>query len=314
MSATFPKALKKGDMIGLVSPSSINDRAVIEGGAEFLRDNGYRVVIHPQNYLQNGGGKGQLAGSDADKVAALHDLFADPAIDAVMSARGGNGALRLLDKLDYDIIRRNPKVFIGYSDTSVLLQAITAQCGFVTYHGPSASSFGRDFDPRTAEDFFGLLEGHTHKATVPGVEVLTPGRAEGVLIGGNLTMIQNLIATPYELQAQETILFIEDADEVLYRIDRMLHHFRYAGRLRAVRAVIVGDMVNVPDGETLNGGGAGKPYGYSIQDILRSHFPDIPACLQFPCGHAKYLTTLPVGARARLTLDKNGAELDFMPR
>jgi muramoyltetrapeptide carboxypeptidase len=309
MAVKFPKLLKKGDTIGILSPSSTGDKAVIEKGAAFLEQNGYRVVIHAQNSAQ----LGHLAGSDEEKIAALMEMFADPAIDGILCARGGNGAIRLLDKIDFSVIARNPKVFVGYSDITVLLQAITKQAGFVTYYGPMAASFGRDFDMRTATDFFAMIEGRATHIEVDGIDVLQKGQAQGVLRGGNMTMLQNLIATPFDWETGRVLLFIEDVDEILYRIDRMLHHFRLSGKLKSVAAVLVGEMIDVPDGETSHMRPGEKPYGRDIVRILRDNLPpSIPVCLNFPCGHAKYMTTLPVGGQARLTLDAGRARLDFI--
>jgi muramoyltetrapeptide carboxypeptidase len=309
MSKKFPKPLKKGDTIGLISPGSFGDKAILEKGAAFLEQNGYRVVVHPQNSAQ----LGHLAGADIDKVASLMQMFASPEIDGVLCARGGNGSIRLLDKIDFDLIAKNPKVFVGYSDITVLLQAIQKKCGFTTYHGPMAASFGRTFDPRTAYDFFAQIEGRIESVLIPDVDVLTPGLAEGVLVGGNMTMLQNLIATPFDWQTENAILFIEDVDEVLYRVDRMLHHFRLAGKFKNVAAVLVGEMINVPDSETSHMRSGERPYGYTIKQILRDNLPpNIPVCMNFPCGHAQYITTLPIGAKAHLTLNEHGAQLDFI--
>jgi len=128
-----------------------------------------------------------------------------------------------------------------------------------------------------------------------------------------MTMLQNLVATRFDWDTDKAILFIEDVDEVLYRIDRMLHHFRLAGKFENVAAVLVGEMINVPDGETSHMRPGDKPYGYTIEQILRHNIPShIPLCMNFPCGHAKYITTLPVGGRAQLHLGKKGATLDFI--
>jgi muramoyltetrapeptide carboxypeptidase len=308
MTASFPKPLKKGDTIGIISPSSALNRDVFEKGVSFLEQNGYGVFVHPQNDLQ----RGQLAGRDKEKVAALTQLFINPAIDGIVCACGGNGAIRLLKHMDFELISKHPKTFVGYSDITILLQALLHQSGFVTFHGPMIGSFGRDFDPRTAIDFFAQIEARMDRLEVPEVEVLRAGRAEGILIGGNMTMLQNLISTPYDWDTQGVILFIEDVDEVLYRIDRMLQHFQLSGKFKHIKAVLVGEMLNTPDGETAHMRPGERPYGYTIEQILRENIPeDIPLCMNFPCGHGKYISTLPVGSKAQLTLDNRGASLVF---
>jgi muramoyltetrapeptide carboxypeptidase len=166
------------------------------------------------------------------------------------------------------------------------------------------ASFGREHDPRTLDDFMDVLAGiGAPQEMTYDAAILTPGQAEGVLIGGNMTMLQNILATPYGWDADNAILFLEDLDELVYRLDRMLHHFRYAGKLRGVRAVLIGEMVNVPDGETSFQKPGEKPYGRTIEHILRDNFPaDVPLAMNVPCGHGRYLTTLPIGARARVSL------------
>jgi muramoyltetrapeptide carboxypeptidase len=306
----FPSPLKPGAVIGIVSPGSAGPRDVIIKGRRILEKRGYKVVVHPQNYLRDG----QLAGSDKKRAAAIMDMFEDPAIDAIMCARGGNGSIRVLDKLDYKRIGRHPKPFIGFSDITVFLQAIRRKCGFVTYHGPMLVSLAGTSDPRTIGDLFRVIEAGKHGLTMrfPRVVGARPGTAEGELVGGNLTLLQTLIGTPYEWPDKDIILFIEDVDEVLYRIDRMLNHLRLAGKLKKLRAILIGDMVNVPDGESSFMRKGERPYGRSLQEIVRDNVPPhIPVGIGFPCGHGRYLTTLPIGARVKVEIDRRGTKLSF---
>ena len=306
MPMNFSKPLKNGATIGIVAPASAGDPDILAKGRRVLEEHGYRVVIHPQCYQRIG----QLAGTDEDRASALMAMFRDPAIDAIMCARGGNGSIRLLDKLDYPLIKQNPKPFIGYSDITLFLQAISKNCGFVTYHGPMLASFGRDFDPRTADDFFAHIESERglSRLAVPDVDILVSGEAEGVLVGGNMTLLQNMVGTAYDWSGRDAILFLEDVDEVLYRIDRTLQHFRLAGKFQNIRAVIFGDMIDVPDDETSHMREGERPYGRNIRQILEDNLPpNIPVCMNFPCGHGKHITTLPIGASVKLALGKHGA-------
>jgi muramoyltetrapeptide carboxypeptidase len=305
----FPRPLKKGDTIGIVSPASAGSPEALDKGRGVLQRLGYHVVIHPQCYRR----AGQLAGSDTDRAQALMDMFANPSIDAIVCGRGGNGSIRILDKLNYNIIKRNPKVFTGFSDITVLLQAISKKCGFVTYHGPTLATYARSGNRHMTHDFSTVVENTGKlKMSYPDVDVVHAGRAEGTLVGGNLTVLQSVIGTSYDLPNTDIVLFIEDVDEVLYRIDRVLNHFRLAGKLKHVKAVICGEMINVPDGETSFMRKGERPYGRDLKQILMDNFPpDIPICMNFPCGHGKYLTTFPVGAKVKLSLGKKGAELSF---
>jgi len=306
----FPPALKPGGTIGIVAPARWLKSEGIKKTKVFLEKRGYRVVVHPQNDLRDG----QLAGTDADRVSGLMDMFANPKIDAILCARGGGNGIRIIDKLDYKVIKRNPKPFIGFSDITVFLNAITKQCGFVTYHGPMAWNFVFDFDLRTVEDCFAILANtkKNFKHTFSGVDVLRPGKAEGVLIGGNITRLELLMDTAYDWSAKGGILFLEDVDEVLYKLDEKLQHLRLAGRFKDVRAIIIGEMINIGDGENGFVRKGKVPYGRTFKQIVLENMPPhIPLCMNFPCGHGEYLTTLPVGASVKLTLSKRGAELSF---
>lgn len=307
----FPPPLKPKGTVGIVSPGRWPDAAWIERPKDFLEDRGYQVVVHAQNYLK----EGQLAGSDEARAEAIMDMFADATIDAILCARGGTGALRLLDKLDYEAIAENPKPFVGFSDVTVLLHAISRRCGFVTYHGPMGLNFASPGnDPRTGIELLNIIGNRRKHCRMhyPDVEVVRPGRVDGTLTGGNITLLQHLVGTPFDWSADNAILFIEDVDEVLYKIDRALNHLRLAGKLASVRAVLFGEMTTLVDGETGFAREGEQPFGKTLQEIVLEHVPPhVPLCFNFPCGHGNYLATLPVGAHVHLTLGPRGAELAY---
>jgi muramoyltetrapeptide carboxypeptidase len=307
VTAKFPPPLEPGGTIGVIAPGRWPKPERIKNGKALLEARGYRVVVHKQNCLKDG----QLAGSDAARAKAIMDMFADPAIDAIICARGGTGSLRLLDKLDYKLIKRNPKPFVGFSDITVLLQAITKRCGFVTYHGPMFVSFAEDYAPFTLDDLFAAITAKkNYSLRFPDVDVIRPGRAQGVLVGGNITLSEYLIGTPYDWSGRDAILFIEDTEEVIYKMADKLQHLRLAGKFDKVRAVIVGEMADIRDGETGFARKGDKPFGKSLRQILLDVLPkNVPLCLDFPCGHGKNITTLPVGAKVKLALNAKGAEL-----
>jgi muramoyltetrapeptide carboxypeptidase len=303
----FAPPLKPGGTVGVVSPGRWAKPEYIDAGKTLLKKHGYDVVVHAQNYLK----EGQLGGNDAARAEAIMDMFLDRTIDAVICARGGTGSIRLLDKLDYKMIKKNPKPFIGFSDITYLLQAITKNAGFVTYHGPVFWNFSIDYDPRTVTDFFAVVGGTKNvRLKYPEVDVVRPGNAEGALTGGNITMLQHLVGTPYDWSAKDSILFIEDVDEVVYKLAEKLRHMKLAGKFKGVKAVLVGEMVDIADGETGFARKGEKPFGKSLREVFLENIPeDVPLCFNFPCGHGKYNTTLPVGAQVKLTLNARGAEL-----
>jgi muramoyltetrapeptide carboxypeptidase len=307
----FPPPLKKGGTIGIVAPARWPKPEWLETATSFLKRRGYKVIVHPQNYLKDG----QLAGDDAARAGGIMDMFADPAIDAILCARGGANAIRIVDKLDYKLIKRNPKPFIGFSDIALLLNAIYKQCGFITFHGPMVWNFAHPHDRRTADDLFDLLENKkkNFKRSFTGIDCIKPGKAEGVLVGGNITRLELLMSTPYDWTAKDSILFLEDVDEVIYKLDEKLHHLRLAGRFKNVCAVIVGEMIDIADGENGFAKKGDNAYGKTLRQVFLENLPkDIPLCMDFPCGHGKYITTLPIGAQTKLALNKNGVELTFM--
>ncbi len=302
----FPPPLKKGGTIGLVSPARWGRPEWIEEGRCVLESRGYRAAVHPQNDLRDG----HMAGDAAARAGAIMEMFADPAVDAIMCVRGGGDAISILDRLDYDVVRRHPKPFIGFSDITLLSAAFARHAGLVTYHAPMIWNFAHETDPRTIEDFWHVLEhGGAERCNLsfPEAEAIRPGRAEGVLVGGNMSRLRLLMDTPFDWPSDGSILFIEEVEEVLYKIDEMLHHLRLAGRFDGVRALLVGEMVDIADGETGFARAGELPFGRDLRQVLLSHVPpDIPVAFNVPCGHGKYLTTFPVGATAQLDIVPGG--------
>ena len=308
----FPQELKPEGTIGIVSPGSWAQPEWINATTEILQELGYSTVVHSQNYLR----QGRLAGNDAARAEAINDMFADSTIDAIMCARGGFGTIRIIDKINYKLIKRNPKPFIGFSDATILLHSVGRRCGLITYHGPMCKSMALPHDKRTITDLLtvvGESEDKRVEIHYPEVEVHCAGKVEGILTGGNISLLQSLMGTHYDWSAKDSILFIEETDEPLYKIDLMLRHFALAGRLKGVKAVLVGEMTNIEDGDPEAKEATGLPYGVDLKQILLDVLPpDTPLCFNFPCGHGEYMTTLPVGAYAHLTLDSCGAHMSFV--
>jgi len=297
----FPPPLPKQGTVGLVAPSRWPKEGLVELLQTKLEARGLKLIVHEQVAMH----EGRLAGPDAARAAAIRAMVCDARIDAIFCARGGTGALRLLDLLDYEVLRAHPKPFVGYSDVTALLHAITAQTGMVTFHGPMASSFVPPYDdPRTEDDLFAVLMDPTQTRGFGGLRVARAGAAQGRLFGGCLTLLHSLLGTPYDWPAEGSILFIEDTAEPLYNIDRMMTHLRLAGKLNGVSAVLVGEMIGLTDDEEPED----TPFGKSIEQIVAEHVPpDVPLAFGLPCGHGRYLTTLPIGAQVSLTLEGDRA-------
>ena len=283
-------ALPSEGLIGVIAPAGPaaldTDKAIT-----WMRARGYSLRVFPGVYEKDD----YLAGSDDVRLNDLHSAFADREVDAIICLRGGYGTPRLLDRIDFELLRNNAKPFIGYSDITALHLAISRYAGFVTFHGPmlNADLLGDKQKP-TESSFFNMLRGQVKAGSVlahPVAYPLTaiePGVAHGRLLGGNLSLIAATMGTPYEIDAEGVILFIEDINEPLYRIDRLLTHLRLAGTLHKVRGVLVGDVAGV---DTV-----------SLERLLKQTFAPlrIPVLAGWRSGHCDPNLTLPMGALVRL--------------
>jgi muramoyltetrapeptide carboxypeptidase len=277
---------------------------------ELCRALGYEPVVGRNAYSRHG----YCAGTDEERLADLNGALQDSSIDAIWCIRGGYGSLRLLDQVDYSALARRPKALIGFSDVTALLNAVTRLTGVVTFHGPVARagmpSFSRTHFDRvlTSAAPAGRL-GRIPQATdllVPQenrIVTLAGGVAEGPLAGGNLTLLQCLIGTPYFPELAGAVLFLEDLGEDLYRIDRMLAHLRLIGALRRLAGVVVGRFT-----EMRRSGGDGA---LGFDEVLAGYFGPlgIPVAYGFPVGHIEAQWTLPLGIRVRLDADRGEVEL-----
>ena len=233
-----------------------------------------------------------MAGSDKERLNDLEAMFADREIGAIICARGGYGTLRLVDKIDYNLIRKNPKPFVGYSDITALLMAIHKRTGLITFHGSMVKdSFeGKSRNLASALDLISS-SGQLAVSLEKGV-VLRSGRAEGALFGGNLSIISRLIGTSYLPSLKGALLFLEERGESTYRIDRMLTHLKLSGLLNEVGGVIAGDFTECGDMA-------------SVSDLLLESMGDldIPVVTGMPVGHGAVNGTVPIGLRATIDTD-----------
>lgn len=282
-----PASLQSGDTIGVIAPSSAHDVTTLQPSIELLEAQGYIVVLNPQTALKHG----QMAGTPEDKVNAIHDYFTDPDIKAIMCTCGGNGALHYLDMLDYDIIRANPKFFIGFSDITAPLHAIQKKASLVTYHGPTLTKLHK-LDAEYQTQFFDVLSGKETQTDIHSDIALT-----APVFGGNLSMLQSLIGTPYAPDLNDAILFIEDINDHLSRYDRMLAHMARAGWFNNLNAIMVGDFIN-------SGDNPDRPFGFTVEDMIKQHAPNIPVISGLPVGHGDQLFTLPIGGTICLKNEK----------
>ena len=290
-----PAALQTGATIGIVAPASPFQKDELERGLEILRHMGFRVRLADGLFDVHG----YLAGEDERRAAQLLDMFRDATVDAILCARGGYGCMRILPLLDYGLIRRNPKAFVGFSDITALHQAFCMQSGMATFHGPVVCTLSSDEDLSRSS----LLEALSGQlpAAVSGAQMrsILPGMAEGRLVGGNLTILCHLLGTPFANSFDGCILFIEDCGEALYRIDRMLTQMKLSGCLDGLAGIMLGSFKDC---------GAEADICNLVVQLFEER--EIPIVAGLPAGHAKRNITLPLGIHVRLDAEK--AELIFL--
>lgn len=292
MKTILPPALHKGETIGIMAPSSRADREKVIAGTETLKKAGYDVHIHPQTWKKNA----SSAGSPRQKAAALHDLFKNKKIKAIICARAGNLSGTILPHLDYGLIKQNPKIIMGYSDVSALLNAIHEETGLTTFHGPVIHKLaGKKMSARQARQCLDLLAGEETEIPASRVKVIRPGTAKGRMTGGNLSLVCSLMGTKWQPDFRGKILFLEDCDDELSRYDRMLRQLANAGAFRQAAGVLFGAFTDSKDTGAL-------PYGFTLQEIIRNAVSEArgPVIMNAPFGHGKDLYTFPIGGTARL--------------
>ena len=307
-----PPRLKPGDTIGLFCPAApAYSKETVQITIESLQALGFKTKLSPHFYDRYG----YLAGRDADRAADFNTLFADPSVNAVLAMHGGWGCARILPLINYEQIRRTPKIILGYSDITALLLAVNAKTGLVTMHGPEGAATWNTF----TVDWFRrvLMAGEStllRNSTTLGdnltqkadrVTTICPGTARGRLIGGNLTVLSHLVGTPYLPDWSGAILFLEDVHEDVYRMDRMFAQLKLAGILGQVAGVVFGKCTKCePD----SGGGYGS---LTLEEILDEYIKplNVPAYSGAMIGHIADKFTIPVGLTAEIDATKGTIQL-----
>lgn len=291
--------LKKGGTVMIVSPAWFRDEARTYGMETYLNAIGFEAETHPHCLLQ----EGQFSGSKQERLAGIHESFMDNSIHAVIAAGGGYGCLQLLDGLNYDLISKNPKPFCGYSDVTALLNAIYTQTGMVTYHGLMGDVMTDKQHANTTQSFLDVVVEGKGEMNIAG-DAVQLGISQGTLVGGNMTIFDQLIGTPYMPNDENVILFLEDTNnEKINELDKKLLHLKHAGFLNKVRGVILGEFHKLSDND--------MPFGKNAAELVREYLPGIPCVQNVKCGHEDSILTFPVGAQAQLTVKEAGSQLTF---
>lgn len=306
-----PAKLKKGDTIGLVSPSSgLWEKSVIWSTIENIEEKGYKVKLADNIYSNTF----YLAGSDEERAQALMKMFKDDSVDALLCTQGGYGSARIWKHLDFDVIKANPKIFVGYSDTTALHIAIHQKTGLVTFHGPDACDMSKK--KKAEYNYKYLMKGLTTDEPIGEIEMaeedkylikITGGEVTAPIIGGNITLLCGTLGTEYEVDTKGKILFIEEIDEEPWKIDHLLTHLYNAGKLHDAVGIVVGECVNCAPRKL-------EPGFYterSVEDVIIDIIGSLgkPAIMNLPIGHTGNNPTVPIGVKGRLDGTKGKFEI-----
>lgn len=286
-----PSALNKGDTISLIAPASPVTVEQLNASVKFLQDLGFIVKVGESCRSHHG----YLSGDDKTRAYDINKSFYDKEIKGVFTIRGGYGCTRILDLIDYNIIKNNPKVFIGYSDITALHVVFNQVCNLITYHGPMPSSeFIKTTDSYTLKVYLDTIyhnEPKTYILNPNNIELqsLHPGCASGKLVGGNLSVLCSMLGTKYEIDTKDKILFIEDIGEEPYKVDRMLTQLRQCNKLNDTNGIIIGKFTNCNPND--------KKRSLTLEEVLSENLLSlkIPIVYNLQCGHCLPTLTLPLG-------------------
>ncbi len=300
-----PRRLKSGDTIGVIAPAGPVKKARLKKGVENLEKLGYEIKLASNIWSRIG----YLAGEDEERAESVNQMFADPEIEAILCARGGFGSIRILEQIDYALVRRNPKIFVGFSDLTLLLLVMNKFCNLVTFHGPMVAV---DFDRRSAYNrrhFFKAVAstrpvGRIKNSKTLGIwRAIAQGKVSAPILGGNLTLVTRLLGTKYEPDFRGKILFLEDLNEDVYRIDGMLAQLKLAGILKNVKGVTLAEFVNCHPS---------KKASFTLEEVFEHYFASAryPVIYPVSCGHGADKITIPLGVRATIDTDKRIFSID----
>ena len=302
-----PKILKAGDRVAIIAPSSPVSEEKLERSLESVGFLGLVPLQYPSCTMKSG----YLSGTDEARAKDVNDAFSNPLIDGIFCIRGGFGATKILPLLDYNLIKNNPKMFLGYSDITALHIVLNQLCGLVTVHGPMPTSGYHTLDYLSLQSLTDALfcDGPVGLAPAPPdepIETLYPGIAEGLIIGGNLSVLAATLGSPYEVDTKEKILFIEDVDERPYRLDRNLTALALAGKFDDCAGIILGTFADCEETELE------EDETLTLTQIFNQVIKPLgkPTIYNFRAGHIYPQISIPMGARTRL--DANNGTVEFL--
>lgn len=291
--------LKSGDTIGLISPASPEKKEVILEGINFLKGLGFNVKVGSHAFDNIG----YLAGKDSDRAKDLMDMFCDKNVNAIMCIRGGYGCMRILPLIDWSLIKQNPKIFIGFSDVTCLLNELYKRCNLITFHGPMlTTNFNDEYTLKSLLTTLQTDKEYTIDTFgIPLISSVNQRKCitEGYIVGGNLSLICSTLGTPYEVDTQNKILLLEAVNEPPYKVDRLLTQLLLANKLQKCRGFIIGQFTNCESDD------------YDLESVLKDRIYSLnkPTITNLCVGHGYPRFTIPIGAKARLDCVNNKIEI-----
>jgi muramoyltetrapeptide carboxypeptidase len=289
-----PPYLKPGDKIGIVAPARKVSPSDIASAIDWFERQGWQVCYNENLFHEYH----QLSGTDEERAANFQEMLNDESIRAIFCARGGYGTVRMIDYLDFSPFIQNPKWIVGFSDITVLHSHIHSNFGIETLHALMPYNFVvNDLSPGSLDSLRTALTGQNLRYRFINNAPYLEGSGEGILVGGNLSILYSLPGSVSDIDTHGKILFIEDVDEYLYHIDRMMRQLKRAGKLDGLNGLIVGGMTNMRDNDT--------PFGKSVEEIVFDCVQeyDFPVCFDFPAGHIDDNNSLIIGRNCRLSVD-----------
>ena len=310
MNYNKPKKLRRGELIGIISPASApTDNKLIENGVSYIEGLGYKTILG-KNVDKL---RGYLAGTDEERVEDIHQMFGDKKVKAIFCLRGGYGAFRLLDKIDYKLIQKNPKIFVGFSEITALQMAFLHRANLITFAGPMVvSNFSYEISSYTEDNFWRTIT----STSKPGrIQIIANqqfsknnvGETSGQLIGGNLSVFSALIGTEYLPELKNKILFLEEIDEPPYKIDRMFNQLKLNNMFKKLKGIILGSFSGCIEQDK-------NKKSLTLEEVWNDYFDiiKIPVIHSFPQGHIKDMVTFPLGIKVKMNVNKRFVE--FMER
>lgn len=302
MENITPSPLKPGDCIGIIAPARKVLQQEVQPAIRYFTSKGFMVKTAPHLFA----GFHQFAGTDEQRAHDLMEMIEDKTVKAILCARGGYGSIRLLDHVNFRKLQQNPKWIIGYSDITVFHSLLNGWYGIETIHGPMPFNFPTDsLSNESIDSLLKVLMGEIPQYSTQPHPLNRTGKAEGTLVGGNLSIIYGLLGTNADINPQGKILFIEDLDEYLYHVDRMMMSLKHSGKLKEISGLIVGGLSEMKDNHI--------PFGLSAHEIVANALKEynIPICFNFPAGHVEPNLSLIMGRRISLEVNSNGASVVF---